>query len=821
MAEMCDPSVKRRFLRQNREIARVNSTQSLRIRTLEAETSRLLSENLVLREGVISLEHELENRPKREALEDLGFVKDKLEEKLAELGCLVFELGRAQTSAIATSAPLRRQSRVKSPENSPDQRVWKNALTLSEVTAGQDGRLPPILEDKYYPRKTLKYGLASANLQPWLMLDSTEELLGILNDQGDSANSPDLGPPPVAHFDDGDPVKHDGGHQTSLDSTSADLGSTLAFTNLETRRKRRESTFSKERTANHTSGLPAGLENTSTPIGTLSSQPLKLGAKRKLSARDGEERIDASTATVKDDFRFHRRPGASNEPMKNVRNNEGSGGGPETRRSSQLYLPDARDDTKDRPREVSLKSTTGRKALGEKSVNTDPVLSPRKPSKPKTEDKVGDIKKDLSRKSQAREHSRVKSSAPTPVCSILDVERVSTIVPMIEEISPPETDTVVLSTLASIVPPATPIYPDLNLCSPLSSQPTNSRPDTRDTPPPGDIQPDASSASLITATGRTTRRPRGSVSYAEPNLRDKMRRPGKELVDAVGADERLQRAAGVKVEDVPVGQSSVGAYGDVYISHVQQRAEPAKIHTVRIKTEEGTEDYEGYPARYRQKALESRAEPQSPLSAKTAAVEKLPSRVLMDRKKRVSEAQNSKDSEGNEIATVTKTVASTIPSSGSSSAIAALLAGTRTKQPNNLREDIGKRSKHLEEGAKTASAVVPDIYDFQSSSVTKVKYPSVQARSSSSSSITESKPADAGERVRVARRSSSVTDIDGAAPYVKATTGSVRGRRRRETLSVAADNETTTEKASVEGGGKCEPGSRAERAVARRRSMLV
>ena len=316
----------------------------------------------MLRENIISLEHELDHCPKREALEDLSFVKDRLEAKLAELGRLVFELGTVQKSAIATSAPSRRHSRGKSPKRSPDQKIWKNALTLSEVTGGQDGRLPPILENKYYPRKTLEYGFVYPTLQAWLMPDSSEELFGILNDQGDSADSPDLGPPPVAHFDDGNPIKQDGGYPAGLESDSAELGSSLAFANLETRRKRRESTFSKESAADRTQNLSSSLEDTSTPIGTLSSQPIKLGAKRKLSVRDDEERIDLSAAAVKDDFRFNRRMDVSNEAMRSVRSIESSGGGSETSRKTQQ---NTRGDTKDRGREVSLKSITGRRALGE------------------------------------------------------------------------------------------------------------------------------------------------------------------------------------------------------------------------------------------------------------------------------------------------------------------------------------------------------------------------------------------------------------------------------------------------------------------------
>ncbi|MCJ1405355.1 hypothetical protein MMC11_008582 [Xylographa trunciseda] len=795
-------ALKRRFLRQNREIARANSTQSLRIRSLEAETSRLLSENLVLREKVISLEHELESRPKREAIEDLGLVKDKLEAKLAELGGLVFELGRAQKSAITVSAPSRRQSVKNSSQGSPDQRRWKNALTLSDVTGRQDGRLPSIVEDKYYPRRTL----------------DSEELLGILKDQVDSANSPDLGPPPIAHFDDGDPVKQDDGLQASLDNNSGNMGS-LAFTNLETRRKRRESTFSKEPAPDFTSNLPTSLENTSTSIGPLSSQPLKLGAKRKLSVRDDEERIDAFAAAVKDDFRFNRRTETTNEPFRDVGSIDDSHGGSVMSRKMDRDLANTRVDKKENPREVSLKSTNSRKALGEKSVNTDPVLSPRKPSKATLEDKVADIKKDISKKPHDRERSRVKSSAPRPVRSIQDTERKSKSASITEEVLPLETEIVIQPTEATIVPPVTPIYPDLDLLSPISSQPTTSRPDTRDTPPPGDIHPDASSTSSISATGRTTRRPRGSVSYAEPNLRDKMRRPGKELVDAVGADERIQRAASVKAEDRPVGQSFVVIDADAHISHGSQRAESARLRTVVIKKEEGTEDHEEYRARDRKQGLEARAEPQSPLSAKTAAVGDLPSSVLMDRKKRVSEIPHSKETEQNSA--VAKTAANANPSSGSSSAITALIAGTRTKQSNNHKDDIERYVKPRDEALQAAVSAASDVYDFQGSSDVEVKHSSAHTRSSSTSSIMEAKPVDVGERVRLARRSSSVTDINGSAPYMKSATGSIRGRKRRETLSAATESEESTVKLPVEGVGKPEVGTRAERAVARRRSMLV
>ena len=146
-----------------RDRNRINSTQSLRIRNLEAETSRLLSENIALREQNIKLQCEVERRSTRNTLHNVGLVKGKLEAKLAELGSLVVELGEIQSRRRTSHRPSGGHSENLATKRSPDQRNWKNALTLSEVTAGQDGRLPPILEDKLYPRRTLEYALVVAH----------------------------------------------------------------------------------------------------------------------------------------------------------------------------------------------------------------------------------------------------------------------------------------------------------------------------------------------------------------------------------------------------------------------------------------------------------------------------------------------------------------------------------------------------------------------------------------------------------------------------------------------------------------------------------
>lgn len=68
-----------------------------------------------------------------------------------------------------------------------------------------------------------------------------------------------------------------------------------------------------------------------------------------------------------------------------------------------------------------------------------------------------------------------------------------------------------------------------------SDRPHSTFAEGRDTPPPFDISSQGEVA-------RPSRRARASVSYAEPNLRDKMRRPTKELLDAVAGEGRyLQR----------------------------------------------------------------------------------------------------------------------------------------------------------------------------------------------------------------------------------------------------------------------------------------
>jgi hypothetical protein len=146
--------VRRKFLRQNREIARINSAQSLRIRQLETEISRVLADNLSLREEIIRLQNDAESNKSHRILENVGEIRAQLEAKLMEIGALV--TGLTDVPVPRRRSATRPDITTTNPKPSLEQRNWKNMCTVSEAMAGQDGRLPPILENKYYPRRTLE-----------------------------------------------------------------------------------------------------------------------------------------------------------------------------------------------------------------------------------------------------------------------------------------------------------------------------------------------------------------------------------------------------------------------------------------------------------------------------------------------------------------------------------------------------------------------------------------------------------------------------------------------------------------------------------------
>lgn len=113
-----------------------------------------MSENVSLREQSISLSQELERYEAAKMLKDgVGDIKAKLDSKLAELNTLVADLGSLPRKCgklyqESTESAESKYSRLSNFD-------LRRRATESEHNA--DGKLPVILEDKCYPRKTLEY----------------------------------------------------------------------------------------------------------------------------------------------------------------------------------------------------------------------------------------------------------------------------------------------------------------------------------------------------------------------------------------------------------------------------------------------------------------------------------------------------------------------------------------------------------------------------------------------------------------------------------------------------------------------------------------
>ncbi|KAF2704794.1 hypothetical protein K504DRAFT_415997 [Pleomassaria siparia CBS 279.74] len=447
-AEAMD-AVKRRFLRQNRELAKTNSQQSIRIRTLENDASRLLAENLSLREQVLHLQSAFESQSNCPSFETIDAVRDKLEAKIQDLAGLVAELGQNPRK----NKPPRRKSQMVATRRNPDERQWSGGLGLQDV---HNAMLPTIVEGKFFPRKTM----------------NEDELLDVL--EYPDSQSPDIGPPPVSRFENEEPILYNNDHKPEEQPENPpDEPEPPLSANLETRKKRRES------------GPKLDLRRMSVfqspPREVAVEEPTKsvrTSAKRKFSVQDDREKAEAPT----EPFRFSRR-----------------------------NAPSFSDD--DHSSEQEARSTsTGRPALGSKPVNTDPVLSPKK------------------QRSSAASKPDKKASVTTKSSNgRLTITRkpMQDVPPLHIPIEQPDIVEVNLDSLPPKTPAADMIF------SPPSTEPSTQRPDNKDTPPPGDFV--SGQAGLDT---RPSRRVRAQVSYKEPALNVKMRRPGKELVDAVQLPEK-------------------------------------------------------------------------------------------------------------------------------------------------------------------------------------------------------------------------------------------------------------------------------------------
>lgn len=253
---------------------------------------------------------------------------------------------------------------------------------------------------------------------------------------------------------------------------------------------------------------------------------------RRLEKSSTSVPSSSTPATAAASVGSKRKYGDENDLLKILKDTEKKSSGDDAREKPQLLkelqtrrsikdLPASKREPRDRPTAID----NHRKALSAKSTNDD-LSSPRKVgAKPLLNDDLKQHKQPASQGNRRQERAKPKN-LPTV------------------EIPPPQLPTCSQSPVTCIAEPETPI-PDTPL-TPGHSVPRDNMP--RDTPPPADIN------SLGEAT-RPSRRARPAISYAEPNLRDKMRRPTKELFDAVAGEGKFIQRASI----APTGKEENGA----------------------------------------------------------------------------------------------------------------------------------------------------------------------------------------------------------------------------------------------------------------------
>ncbi|KAK2682429.1 hypothetical protein RAB80_000375 [Fusarium oxysporum f. sp. vasinfectum] len=509
----CD-LVRKKLLRQNRDLAKSNNIRALRIRELENDCACMLSENLELRGRIIELEKELEDNDTRRIADHALAIKAKLESQLTEWGTLLAGLGLEPPMKRHSPRPRKStKPRVSfsSARPSPSQRRLRDMAREIE-------ELGHISETKSYPRQSM-------NQEQILALRSEADN----DDMADTSQSPDIGPPPVSHFieEEEEPVKIDSPTRSRpsptttpapvQESPTRKLAPPEKLTSPQTTKtlprspspeKKQHVKITKPEETEPVKAKPLATRSIETKVQEIvdetpvpQPQPVKVGSKRKLAARD-----DMVTSRSQ-------RANNENEPPRNTIDKpsirEKAGG--RTLKELSNMRKDARE---------KASATGTRKPLAAKSTNDD-LTSPKKISKPVVTDEVAAAKADLmrSRASQERPKSRSKTLAPITIETALE----------------PPTAPEGLEVPCGLTTPFT----DPALLSPNSPDTAASQePGRGGTPPPGDVNASREPA-------RPSRRNRTAVSYAEPNLRDKMRRPTKEMLDAVAGEGKYARRSSV------------------------------------------------------------------------------------------------------------------------------------------------------------------------------------------------------------------------------------------------------------------------------------
>ncbi|KAJ5768814.1 hypothetical protein N7520_003373 [Penicillium odoratum] len=450
-------ALKRRFVRQNKEIARVNSMQSLRIRSLESEVAHLLAENVSLRQQVINVTQEAERLEAAKMLHaGVYAIKSRLDAKIAELNDLALDLGML---------PRKVGTLEKSDMERPKMAGSRPQPIDPDYPGVEDGKLPAILEDKCYPRRTLE----PLEIQNVVQMDSSP---------APPVFEVDLTQHPVTESPSPSPAIHEVLPESQLGNPP--ISDHFLPPTLETRKKKKRTDSVTPAKKDFTA------EEQKPPVGDI-IRPVKSGSKRKFSPDKDGALSDEDGLSESDEFQFSR---PSQSPQRHV---------------DLLQLMHQDPSPTKTPVSIKRGPATGtmkRKVLEPKSANVN-FSSPKK----------------------ARASLHSDNKLPLPI-----VGNENTVSPQ----KPKDLEKHRgrgLNQAARRPRPASDAQRERSFQPSMQSeQPTPTL--LKDSPI---VQSDiVVSVADAAATSRSSRRRGAVVSYAEPNLRDKMRRPTKELIDAVG-----------------------------------------------------------------------------------------------------------------------------------------------------------------------------------------------------------------------------------------------------------------------------------------------
>ncbi|OQN98959.1 hypothetical protein B0A48_14819 [Cryoendolithus antarcticus] len=464
--------VKRRFIRQNRDLAKNNSEQNLRIRSLQLDVDRSLQTNLDLREEIIGLRKEVQHARKQSSRDGLRRFKDEMAAKMRQLS----EMVEAMDDLPEEDTEVREEEQRQQRQSALQRMEFRERQPLAQVM--REHQMPTISEHERKSRRSL----------------GVDEIKAARLSDHSSNESPDLGPPPIARFECQDPIKFDAqgdaaSSKAQQSTENQELPADLSV-NLETRRKRKDGQPRLE--IRRHSIIPA--PSPSKFDVEVAAPILRTGAKRKLADRDLDKPVKAPGKT---EFLFSRKT-TSDAAVATAQHTEEP--------VVEISAP-------------KLSPKISRRVLGDKSVN----LSPRKvdalAGKPEKDDgkKPAVSKLDLN-KDRVPRRARL-SQVPLPPAA--QPPAIATV-----EI-PPESITTTTENA-----PQSPAVP--NIFSPTPSESSVHANGSCDTPPPGDLSSLSNSTTASVIEGlRPSRRARGAVNYAEPSLTAKMRRPDKKMVDAL------------------------------------------------------------------------------------------------------------------------------------------------------------------------------------------------------------------------------------------------------------------------------------------------